>query len=354
MRILNISLDSGVLVTDSSVQKRLLSLAEHAGEITVLVPGARTEDKRLGERLVVHSFGGPKWWQFLMLWEKGKELSANFDLITVQDVYFLGYIAVRLGEQFSIPVEVQVHGFEKMGGLRARMAQYVITHATKIRVVSNRLRTFLKSEILNLKSEIYVLPVYTQIEEPGRKPKRNTVPYPFTFLTVGRLVSVKNIELQLNAFARLLKTVPHIRLQIVGEGPEKTHLQQTTNNLQLEDKVTFEGEQKEVGKYYAEADAFLLTSDSEGWGLVTLEAAAYRLPIIMTNVGLANEVLHNEKSCTVIPVGDEEQLYLAMKEFIDTPALRIKLGEGAYEAFKGLPSSDTQIKKQVEHWRSFT
>lgn len=354
MRVLSIGLDRSVAQYASKAERRAEALAEYVGEVVVFVPGEKTEEVCVSQHLTVCVFGGPKWWQFLMMWNKARQRATHLDLITVQDVYFLGYIAVWIGEKFSIPVEVQVHGFEKPGGLRVRLARYVITHATKVRVVSERLEKAVRRSYKLQANSLYVLPVYTQIVEPLRKPRRNTVPYPFTFLTVGRLVPVKNIQLQLHALARLVKQIPHVQLRIVGDGPEKTNLQQITNNLHLEDKVTFEGEQKDVGRYYAEADAFLLTSDSEGWGLVTLEAAAYRLPIIMTNVGLANEVLHNEESCTVIPVGDEEQLYLAMKKFIDTPDLRIKLGERAYGVFKVLPGSDIQIRKQVEHWRSFT
>lgn len=332
-----LSLDGTINDPESPAGERFATLSATVGKVVVLVP-----DK--GNKLLA----------LFKLWRKARKLSTPFDLVTVQDPYFLGFLAVKLAEKFQIPLEVQVHGFEKTGGLRARLARCVITRATKIRVVSERLRKELTKSYKLKATSLYTLPVYTQIEELVRKPKRNTVPYPFTFLTVGRLVSVKNISLQITAFAKLAKEVPHVRLQIVGEGPLLQSLQYKVKSLKLEDKVIFEGEQKNVGKYYTQADAFLLTSDYEGWGRVALEAAAYRLPVIMTNVGLANEVLHNEESCIVVPVGDEEQLYLAMKELLDAPSLRVQLGEGAFKAFKALPSSEEEVKKQVEYWRSFT
>ncbi len=393
-----LSLDRAILERDSAVQKRLLALAdrvppkplaegEEAGEITVFVPAGKDEKLELSPSLTVYAFGGLKIVQMWKIWREGKRLLATtapsllplqgehhhlasqtrhsssteeergrekgerFDLITVQDAYFLGFLAVQLGKKFSVPVEVQIHGFEKRVGARARLARFVLSGATKIRVVSERLRHFLNSEFRIQNSAIYRLPVYTQVEVPERLGKRKTVPYPFTFLTVGRLVPVKNIGLQIRAFAKLAKQIPHIRLRIVGEGPDLEKLKSEALSSKLEEKIVFEGGQKEVGKYYEEADAFLLTSDYEGWGRVVLEASAYRLPIIMTDVGLAREVIVNEESGLIIPVGDEEELVRAMKDLLDKPELRERLGEGAERAFRALPMPEEQIQKQVTEWQ---
>lgn len=354
MRILNLSLDKRIIERDSAVQRRLIALAEKTGEITVLVPGERNRIEQLSEHLLCQFVGGVKFFQFLKLWSKSsKALRAKrYDLITVQDAYFLGFLGYKLSLRFKIPLEIQVHGLERFFGIRKQIAGFVLLKAQKIRVVSERLRRFLNSEFNIQNSKIYVLPVYTQREAPKSSTKRKTIPYPFTFLTVGRLVPVKNISLQIRAFAKIAKEVPHVRLRIVGSGPERTNLQLETRSLKLEASVVFEGEQGNIDRFYEEADAFLLTSDSEGWGLVALEAAAHRLPIIMTDVGLAREVIHNEESGFIIPVGDEHELVLAMQEFLDKPELRARLGEGAYRAFRALPESDEHIQKQIEEWRT--
>ncbi|KKW12621.1 MAG: Glycosyltransferase [Parcubacteria group bacterium GW2011_GWA2_49_9] len=372
MRVLNLSLDKTILEPDSAVQKRLLLLAEALGEttpglgdlatpftkgdLTVCVPGERTERKQLSPHLLVHSVGGPKPFQFFGLWLRARQelTRKKYDLITVQDAHFLGFLAAQLAEKYAVPLEVQIHGFEKMEGGRARLARFVFGKAKKIRVVSERLKKELdlKFKMYDVSKKIYILPVYTQIDLPQKMNKRNTVPVPFTFLTVGRLVPVKNIGLQISALAKIAEKIPHVRLRVVGDGPEMANLQQTTNNLQLQGKVFFEGYQKDLSKYYAEADAFLLTSDSEGWGRVVLEAAAHSLPIIMTNVGLAQEVITNNESGFIIPVGDERELTLAMQEFIGSPELRSRLGEGAYKVFKALPRQEEYIQEQVTEWQA--
>ena len=388
MKVLNFSLDRTILEKDSAVQKRLIALAEKAGKITVFVPGMKDEKQELSEHLTVYSFGGSKLLQLFKMWRMGKRLLRSrdssffkggaeslrrrilnpsalqneplpltkrelrpYDLITVQDPYFLGFLAVKLSEKFLVPIEVQIHGFEKMEGGRARLARFVLERAAKIRVVSERLKREITTRYALHATRFYILPVYTQIEISQRIVKRKTVPYPFTFLTVGRLVSVKNIALQINAFAKVAKEIPHIRLRIVGDGPERAKLELEARSLKLEASVVFEGYQNNLGRFYEEADAFLFTSNSEGWGRVVLEAAAHKLPIIMTDVGLAREVIKNEESGLVIPVGDERELTLAMKEFLDKPELRVRLGEAAFKIFKSFPLRDAQIQKQIEEWK---
>lgn len=368
--------------------------------LTVLVPGEKDEVHYVSPHLTVYSFGGLKLLQLWKMWRVGKKIlsgdssfhkgggesarrrilnpSSNSevgvlpsratleasarrvekgelrpcDLITVQDVYFVALIGYLLSRRFHVPLEVQVHGLEKFEGFRKQLAQYVLRKASRIRVVSERLLQLLTTNYRLPTTKMYKLPVYTQIEAPQRTVKRKTVPYPFTFLTVGRLVPVKNITLQIKAFAKVAEKVPHIRLRIVGDGPLRESLQSEVKSLKLEDKIIFEGYQKDTGRFYREADAFLLTSDYEGWGLVVLEAAAHRLPIIMTDVGLAREVIKNEESGFIIPAGDEHELVLSMKEFLDKPELRQRLGEAAFQIFKKLPSQQEQLQKQLVEWRA--
>src|SRR3989344_8133294 len=179
MRVLNLSLDKDVLKEGTLVQKRLAALAAAAGEIIVLTP---------------FSHSGRKVVQFFKLWKQARKILAekHFDLITVQDTSYLALLAYMLAKKFRVPLEVQVHGFEKLYGVRKLLARFVLRRADKIRVVSERLRR-------EISPRAYVLPVYTQLGMPIEKNKDTRVI--FTFLTVGRLVPVKNVEMQIRAFA---------------------------------------------------------------------------------------------------------------------------------------------------------
>ncbi len=328
MRVLNLSLDKDVLKEGTLVQKRLAALAAAAGEIIVLTP---------------FSHSGRKVVQFFKLWKQARKILAekHFDLITVQDTSYLALLAYMLAKKYQIPLEVQVHGFEKLRGVRKLLAWFVLHRADKIRVVSERLRHAISPRA-------YVLPVYTQIALPIEKNKDTRVI--FTFLTVGRLVPVKNVEMQIRAFARIAKAAPKAQLVVVG-GSLGEVLKLKVKSLKLEEKIRFEGRQENLARFYENADAFLLTSNSEGWGVVVTEAAAYGLPIIMTDVGLAGEFIKNGENGIVISVGDEDALVAAMRRIIENAELRARLGAAARASFAALPSTEEQIRKQVEEWR---
>ncbi|TSC84102.1 MAG: glycosyltransferase [Parcubacteria group bacterium Gr01-1014_17] len=331
MRVLNLSLDKEVLKEGTLVQKRLATLAAAAGEIVVLTP---------------FSHSGSKVAKFFKLWKQARKVLSEklFDFITVQDTSYLALLAYMLAKKSRIPLEVQVHGFEKLRGVRKLLARFVLRHADKIRVVSERLRR-------EISPRSYVLPVYTQIPSQPPLCKGGEEGGDFVFLTVGRLVPVKNIALQIRAFAQVVRKFPQARLVIVGDGPEQKNLGRKAKSEKVEEKIRFEGRQENLEKYYQEADAFLLTSDSEGWGVVVTEAAAYGLPIIMTDVGCAGEFIKNGENGIVIPVSDEDALVAAMRRVIEDTELRARLGHAARASFAALPSADEQIRKQVEEWR---
>lgn len=342
MRVLNLSLDKAVLDGNSPVARRIASLSAAVGEVVVLTP--KSGNKVVG---------------FLQLWRKAKMLlqEKRFDLITVQDTAYLAFLAYLLARTTRVPLEVQVHGLEKFYGVRKLIAQSLFKRADKIRVVSERL----KREISEC---AYVLPVYTQMGEKegmgrmgergesGEKGEKNANRI-FSFLTVGRLVPIKNIALQIRAFARIVKEFPQVRLVVVGEGPDHENLKRKAKSEKVEEKIRFDGRQKNLEVYYQQADAFLLTSNSEGWGVVATEAAGFGLPIIMTDVGCAGEFIKNGENGLVIPIGDEDALVSAMKKILTDTNLRTRLAAAARRSFLLLPTAQDAIQKQVEEWKSF-
>lgn len=367
MKILMLSMDRNILDNQSLVQKRLITLAEKIGELMVFIPSESEKIEQISPYLIIHSVSGiihslgmkkPLQLGRLQTIITKTLKDKKYDLITVQDPYFLGFLGYLLSLRFNVPLEVQVHGFEKLSGLRAFLAQIALEKSEKIRVVSQRLQNKLIVDFKIPKEKMYVLPVYAQISTPTPLATREVLPLgkegetTFTFLTVGRLVPVKNIALQIRAFARIAREFPQARLRIVGGGPEQENLQYIADALSLNDRVIFEGEQKEVGVFYQSADAFLLSSDAEGWGVAVVEAAAHGLPIVMTDVGCAGEFIQNNENGIVIPVGNETALVSAMRRIITDTELRARLGKAARASFLALPSRDEHIKKQIIEWNS--
>ena len=125
----------------------------------------------------------------------------------------------------------------------------------------------------------------------------------FVWLSVGRLDHQKGYDILIGAFPRLLEVVPDARLVIAGDGPERTALQDSIENLGLTGRVTLLGDRSDVVTLLAAADGFVLPSRWEGLPMVLLEAAAQRVPIVATDVGGSREVADPSTGAILTDVG---------------------------------------------------
>jgi glycosyltransferase involved in cell wall biosynthesis len=144
-------------------------------------------------------------------------------------------------------------------------------------------------------------------------------------LAVGRLVPEKDFTTLIRAFALLER--PNAKLIILGKGPEEARLRAEIARLRLSDRVLLPGFSKEPWRYYETAKCFALSSKSESFGNVIVEALAYGLPVVATACAGAKEILENGRYGKIVPVGDERQLAAAMANVLDAPgdpAIRCK------------------------------
>lgn len=108
---------------------------------------------------------------------------------------------------------------------------------------------------------------------------RKNLPHP-CFIAVGRLEAVKGYENLLHAFALVNKQLPEAKLLFVGDGSCRGALEELTGNLNLTDSVLFAGMQENPYAWLAGADAFVLSSYSEGFPNAMIEAMACGLPVV--------------------------------------------------------------------------
>ncbi|MBP7846241.1 MAG: glycosyltransferase, partial [Candidatus Pacebacteria bacterium] len=111
------------------------------------------------------------------------------------------------------------------------------------------------------------------------------------FLNVGRINKQKQQHLLVEAFKEVVKENNLAQLYIVGRGGEVEFLKQKVSENNLEDKVVLVGYSDSVSDYYRSADAFVLSSKYEGFPNVAIEAMAFKLPLISTNVPGVDEFL---------------------------------------------------------------
>jgi glycosyltransferase involved in cell wall biosynthesis len=108
-----------------------------------------------------------------------------------------------------------------------------------------------------------------------------------TILFVGRLHPVKGVQYLIEAMTIVHQEMPDAKLVIVGDGKERPRLEELAERLDLNSCIQFVGQvpQERIPEAMHQADVFALSSLSEGFPVVLLEAMAAKLPIVATNVG---------------------------------------------------------------------
>ncbi|MDD3284444.1 MAG: glycosyltransferase [Patescibacteria group bacterium] len=358
MKIFVIGNDKNIFDKESKLFGRVVEYSQLVEKYTVVVPNNKTINLNVSEHLNIFSFGGKnKFFQIIKLFFSSIKIFKNekFDVISVQDQYFLGFVAYLLSKMFRIGTEIQVHGFEKFYGIRKLLAKYVLKNANSIRVVSDRLKNQLIRDFGVLENKITIVPIYSDLKKIDTCLNDNSE---FIFITISRLVKVKNIQMQIKAFKNVVnffennsqKKVKDLKLWIIGGGLLETKLISQVNNLNLDKKVEFFGWRNNLDDFYKKADVFLLTSNYEGWGIVIIEAANYGLPIIMTDVGCAGEFITNNENGIVIPIGDQKALEYKMIDLIENNDLRTKLSENVKKSISKLLTKEETFNLYKKSW----
>lgn len=147
-------------------------------------------------------------------------------------------------------------------------------------------------------------------------------------LFVGRLAHVKGLPILFEALKQMgVRTPPTLKLRIVGDGPERTHLEALAAECEID--VTFTGfqTQDQVAEEMAACDFFVLPSLAEGVPVVLMEAMASRKPVIATRVAGVSELVEHGKSGLLTHAGDPAGLVDAILDMCDAPGRRQDMGD---------------------------
>jgi glycosyltransferase involved in cell wall biosynthesis len=179
---------------------------------------------------------------------------------------------------------------------------------------------------------IEVIPYTTSLPRPAPAVSAS-LDVPPKVLFVGRLVERKGVTHLIEAVSRLRDR--SVRLVIVGDGPERPKLEDAARRLGIPDRVEFRGKvpASELQAAYARARAFVLPAvldargDTEGLGVVLLEAMNHAAPVIASRVGGIPDIVEDGVSGLLVPPGDVAALAAGLQRVLDSPDLARRLGE---------------------------
>ena len=167
------------------------------------------------------------------------------------------------------------------------------------------------------------------VELPPRTPRRPTV----DVVAVGRLVPKKGFDVLIRAVAHLAPTMPRLRVEIVGDGPERERLQALMAELGVNDHVTLCGElAHDVALARIESSRLLCIparvapdGDRDSMPVVGKEAMAREVPVVASAVAAIPEMIDDSVG-RLVPPDDPAALAGALREVLASPELAASLG----------------------------
>jgi glycosyltransferase involved in cell wall biosynthesis len=170
----------------------------------------------------------------------------------------------------------------------------------------------------------------------------------FAFFYVGRLNPVKDLGTLLQAFAALpTDLAARSRLYLVGDGPERAPLEARVAALGLPGRAIFLGARTDVSEVLMAADAFVMSSKSEGLPMVLLEAMAAGVPCVATAVGGIPDLFGEDRGLSV-PAQDAPALARAMASVASSPELRERLVSNATQNLRRHYALDAIVDRYLE------
>lgn len=173
----------------------------------------------------------------------------------------------------------------------------------------------------------------TEIVEPDSPPPLATGQSHQRLLFVARLAELKGVRDLLHAVAGLRNEFPEISLTIAGDGPSRSRFEALTQQLGLDDVVTFTGyvSPQTVTNELAAADVLVLPSYAEGVPVTLMEAMALGRPVVATQVGGVSELVEDEVNGLIVRPGDVDGLARALGRLLSDPQLGHNLGRNGAE-----------------------
>jgi glycosyltransferase involved in cell wall biosynthesis len=174
----------------------------------------------------------------------------------------------------------------------------------------------------------------------------------FTLIYVGRLAQVKNHALLLDAFRTALSSMPSLRLWMVGDGSERKILENLATELGIASEVTFWGQQLDVAPFFSAADAFVMSSKSEGLPMSLLQAFSLGMPAIVTDVGGMAEVVRLANAGYIVSTTSAPEMAAAILKLASNETEREKFAANAESTFRAHFALQTMVDAYMDLYQN--
>ena len=143
-------------------------------------------------------------------------------------------------------------------------------------------------------------------------------------------------------------------VDLIGDGPLMGQMESLAAELGLGERVRFLGQRKDVDQILAQAQAFLLVSNWEGFPLSILEAMRAGLPVVASDVGGSAESVRDGESGFVVPRGDVGLVRDRIERLLLDPGLRARIGSSGRALYEREFTLDRMVTRDVRVYEEAT
>jgi len=219
------------------------------------------------------------------------------DLIHAHSALYGGVSAASLKDHYHIPYIITEHnsrfGAKQLPSWKIQLARQMFGSASARIAVSSTLGKLLESII---GEEFVPWQQVPNLVDPSFKPADSpkSLERPFIFLNIAYMTERKRQSDLIQAFAEQFQNQPKVQLRLGGDGPLRSVLQAQARSLGIGQQVHFLGllDRSKVLSEMQSADAFVLSSRHETFGVVLVEALACGKPVIATACGGPQDIVH--------------------------------------------------------------
>jgi N-acetyl-alpha-D-glucosaminyl L-malate synthase BshA len=218
-------------------------------------------------------------------------------------------------EGLHIPIITTLHGTDiTLVGREATyepVVSWSINNSSAVTAVSESLKKDTLQHF-HIRKEIQVIPNFIDFNRFNKQPKEHfkkaIAPNGEKILVhTSNFRKVKRVDDVVQVFCLVSQKIA-CRLLLIGDGPERSHVEKFSRDLDCGNKVTFLGKQEAVEEILSVCDLFILPSETESFGLAALEAMACEVPVISTNAGGIPEVNIHGVTGYLSNVGDIDDM----------------------------------------------
>ena len=161
-------------------------------------------------------------------------------------------------------------------------------------------------------------------------------------LFVGRISKEKGVHVLIDAW----KTITDIKLDIIGDGPERAELEHSAPS-----NVKFWGHMapSEIRQQLSRTSLLIVPSVSpESFGLVVIEAFSAGVPVLASRIGALEELVEEGSTGTLFPPGNSTSLASSVRELFSNPEMLSKMGASALNIYSQFYNPHTNLRKLEE------